>query len=138
MTIEVGSYVTKEKKSGVVVKIDGDNATWRQSNGMQRTDKISTLTEGTDMAARWAAYQPDAVELVANVAVFAGTQAVRKRKPAGEATMRFAVEDALYEFVGKKWLQENVESHLNDTARVALAGKEATARIVAFTKYQIP
>ena len=65
------------------------------------------------------------MELVANVVVFAGTQAVRKRAVTGEATVRFGIEDALYEFIFKGWLQENLESMISDKAREVLTGDAA-------------
>ena len=113
MAFEAGSTVKKGDKYGRVVSTSGDKVTWRQSNGLQRTDNKSDVEAADDWMGSAKARQPDAMEVVANVGAFAGTQLIRKRKALGEATMRFAVEDALYEFIFKRWLQENVESKIS-------------------------
>jgi len=115
-----------EKKRGRVKAVSGSNVTWQTANGATRTDKESELEPDTRSGkARMAAYQPDAMELVANVVGFGITQAVRKRKVMSEPTYRFALEDALYEFFLKRWMQENIESLITENHREVLSGEAA-------------
>ena len=127
--VKVGSYVqmaTDEKKHGRVTAKNEDNVTFRTTMGAYFTVKEEQLVEreksiGDSLEAR----VPDLMELVANTTVFGGTQLIRKKKFFGEATMRFAVEDAVYEFLLKGWLRENVESMISNTMRSIQSGDAA-------------
>ena len=126
MAIGKGSKVKKGEQYGHVISIAGENVNWQLANGGRQTDTAESLTEVTDgWKGSFAKQQPDLMELGANVAVFAGTQVARKRKALGEATMRFAASDFLYEFVLKTWFQTNVESKISETARDVLTGSDA-------------
>ena len=123
MTIKVGSDVkASDGARGRVTKLTGSNAEWTTSYNEHRTDKVSDLEEVTGLHGTLSAWSPDLMEIVANTVVFGGTQLVRKRKFMGEPTMRFLVEDAVFEFVGKKWFRETIEDKIFKTGRVALIG----------------
>lgn len=123
MAIKVGSDVkAKDGARGRVKKITGSNVEWVTSMNEHRTDKISDLEEVTGMRGTLSAYSPDLMEIAANTVVFGGTQLVRKRKFMGEPTMRFLVEDAVFEFLGKKWWRDNVADRLFKDGTVPLIG----------------
>ena len=129
MAIEKGSHVklsTDETKHGRVYQVDGETVKWRTSRGAYMTNQASELTElPKDWKSTWAGLEPDVMELAANVAVFCGTQAIRKRKVFGEPTMRFAIQDAVYEFALKNWLRTNVESMISESMRTITEGDAA-------------
>ena len=129
MAIGVGSYVqmgSDAKKHGKVTAKTGDDVTFRTARGAYFTVKESQLTEREkSFGDKMSAQVPDLMELAANTVVFGGTQLVRKRKFFGEPTMRFAVEDAVYEFLLKGWLRENVEANISSTIRSIAQGDAA-------------
>lgn len=87
--MKVGDYVclaSDESKSGTVISLADDQVTWRTARGAYFTNSASELVKKE--GSYYSSYGPDAMELAANVAVFAGSQVIRKRRAFGEPTMR--------------------------------------------------
>ncbi len=123
MTIAKGSDVkSSDGARGRVTKVTGSNVEWTTSFNEHRTDKSSELEEVKGIHGTLSAWSPDLMEIAANTVVFGASQLVRKRKFMGEPTMRFLVEDAVFEFVGKKWFRENVADKIFKDGHVPLVG----------------
>ena len=125
MAFAKGHYVctTDKRKKGIVIKVEGAKVTFRTTRGAYFTMDAEPLEKKE--GGSYAAYAPDAMELVANSLVFSGTQLVRKRKAFGEPTVRFAITDAAYEFLLKSWLRENVESFISENMHTIQTGDDA-------------
>ncbi len=109
MTIAIGDNVkTKDEKPeyGKVTDISGSDVTYKTASGTKHTTKSSNLEAATGFRARLGQFGPDIGEVIANVAIFSVGNLAFKKKLMSKENMEFAVEDAVYEFVLKKWARE--------------------------------
>ena len=114
MSFEVGATIKTKGDSpeyGVVTQVDGQNITYRTAWRQTKTAVASELEAATGMQAYFAKEGPDIMELLSNVAAFAVVNKVSAGKGWMNAeNVRFAVEDGLYEFLGKGYLKPYVDS----------------------------
>jgi hypothetical protein len=114
MSFEVGATVKTKGDSpeyGVVTQVDGQNITYRTAWRQTKTATAGDLEAATGMSAYFAKEGPDIMELLSNITAFAVVNKVAGGKGWMNAeNVRFAVEDGLYEFLGKGYLKPYVDS----------------------------
>jgi len=108
MSFKKGDKVqlNNEEEAGYVLKLQGQNVTWRTSMGETRVDASTDLKVNEGMGAYFSSETPDLIEVAENVAAYGVIQAMTKNKILGMGTMEFLGEDLVYEVLLKGYVSD--------------------------------
>ena len=116
MVFKVGDNVKTKSDGeyGRVTAVDEDTITYRTPWRQTKTAQASEL-EASGFMGFVASESPDIMELLANTISFAAINKISGKGLMSKENMRFAVEDAAYEFLLKGWVRPTVDGWVGVT-----------------------